>query len=224
MPSRSQPGTAEPDDLQELVEFMDSESGAHGSATLTDLTGMERTIELGRITAVKGFSNVLGTLAAKGYIINYEADATVSRVIGKTPDLTSFSGSIMTCWSSNEIRGSRALVAAALMDDGTNASCGMATNVLNPDFVTEADPYIIVNAMPYLYVNWYWYFGRVIYWPYWWHDSHSHQGWFWSPYWYWRIYIKYYWYDVYYPWYWWWWHWFYWRHWYWWSNWFPYIW
>jgi hypothetical protein len=108
---------------------------------------------------------------------------------------------------------------------------GFVTNLLPPEQIPEVDPYIIYNAEPYFFIDYYWWawhpIGRIIRWPYWWHNSHNHPNWFWGPYWWWRTYTKAYYYPYtvipyWRPWWGWWWHWVYWRHWYWWSSYFPY--
>jgi hypothetical protein len=96
---------------------------------------------------------------------------------------------------------------------------------LDPHLAEVPDPPIIVNGMPYFYITtlrWVgpWPGGRIVYWNYWWFDSHHHPNWYYSH-WYW--YFKYYcWYDWDQPYWWWWAHgWYYWRYWYYWSTWFP---
>ncbi|MDH5483468.1 MAG: hypothetical protein OEY22_11430, partial [Candidatus Bathyarchaeota archaeon] len=127
--------------------------------------------------------------------------------------------------------GCRACMLSAQMEDGTDIAMGFVTNLLPPEQAPIEDPYIIVNAMPYMYVRFYWWawypIGKIVSWPYWWYDSHSHPNWFWGLYWWWRVYTQnyYYPYDVvpnWRPWWGWWWHWVYWGHWYWWSTNFPY--
>ena len=179
----------------------------------------------------EGYTEVLSHIEAKGYQFDDPATGTASEVtiLVEEQEIT---GTVSSWWSSNTLEdGTRACMLSAEMDDGTSMAMAFVTNLLPPEQTPEVDPYIIVNAMPYMYVRFYWWawgpIGRVIVWPCWWYDSHHHPNWFWGPFWWWRIYIRgyYYPYDVvpyWRPWWGWWWHWIYWRHWYWWSTYFPY--
>jgi hypothetical protein len=191
-----------------------------------------------------GYIEIMAELEAKGYMFNYTVNpetATAMAVEGSI-DGETFSGTVTSLWSHNTLEdGTRACMLSAEMDDGTSMAMGFATNLLPPEQVPEVDPYIIVNAQPYIYIRFYWYawpdpiypLGRIVTFPYWWYDSHSHPNWFWGPYWWWRVYTKGYYNGIPYPpvdinwaywrpWWGWWWHWVYWRHWYWWSSYFPY--
>lgn len=216
------PGAGEPQSLKDIIEYPDP-------VMLTDLEGAEKDPELGRIMSdVEGFSNISDFLQGKGYHFK-NASAKVSRVSGSLAGSV-FGGSFLSWWSDMGPDGTRALIIAALMDDGTNIVMGAITNLLPPELVPGVDPYIIVNAMPYLYISWYWWVwapvARIHAWYYWWYDSHSHPNWFWGVYWWWRTDVDFYWlavgYGTWLPWWWFFWHWVYWRHWYWWSTYFPY--
>lgn len=217
---------SEPTSLQDIVEFP-------GTATHMDLEEPERTIELNRImTTVEGFFDIMFALQAKGHLIDEAViydQAIISRVHGEVPgdpSPTTFSGVMMSCWSEGEgPKGTKALIAAALIDDGENIVFGADTNVLSPEHIPGVDPYIIVNAMPYFYIEWYWWcrpYFRIVHWKYWWHDSHNHRYWFWGPYWWWRVYLSDY-VVPWVPWYWYWWSWIYHRHWYFWSCRYPWL-
>ena len=191
-----------------------------------------------------GYMEIMAELEAKGYMFDYAINpetATAMAVEGSHEGET-FSGTVTSLWSHNTLDdGTRACMLSAEMDDGTSMAMAFATNLLPPEQIPEVDPYIIVNAQPYIFVRFYWYawssgtypLGRIITWPYWWYDSHSHPNWFWGPYWWWRCYTKGYYLGMPYPpfdynwaywrpWWGWWWHWVYCRHWYWWSSYFPY--
>jgi hypothetical protein len=209
------PGPGEPQSLQDIVEYPDPMG-------LIDLEGAERDAELGPImVGVEGFSDISDVLQGKGYVFD-NASAKISFVLGVVP------GRFLSWWSDMGPNGTRALIIAALMDDGTDMVVGAITNLLPPELVPEVDPYIIVNAMPYLFIRWYWWVwapvARIHTWHYWWYDSHSHPNWFWGVYWWWRTDVEYYWLRgaPYVAWWWMYWHWTYWRHWYWWSTYFPY--
>lgn len=120
--------------------------------------------------------------------------------------------------------------ASPMPSQGNGIAVYTRGNVVPSARQPEVDPFIIVNAEPYWFISWHWwawaipgYPGHLVWWDYWWYDSHNHPNWYWGVYWWWRSYIKYY-YGAYwvlwFPWYW---HWTYWRHWNWWSTWFPYI-
>jgi len=191
-----------------------------------------------------GYLEVMAELEDKGFTfdpISYPETATATAVEGSIEGET-FSGTVTSLWANDTLEdGTRACMLSAEMDDGTSMAMAFVTNLLPPEQVPEVDPYIIVNAQPYIFVDFYWYawpdptypLGRIVRWPYWWYDSHSHPNWFWGPYWWWRSYTKGYFLGIPYPptdinwaywkpWWGWWWHWTYWRHWYWWSSYFPY--
>ncbi len=125
----------------------------------------------------------------------------------------------------NDLMG--AVTAMACVDAGCDEGFYQAhfTN-LDPLLATVPDPPIDYNGMPYFFITTLrWVGGRIVYWRYWWFDSHHHPNWYYAHYfWYWR-YWNWYWYaSGLYPWpYWYWWAhgWYYWRYWYFWSTWFP---
>jgi len=199
---------------------------------------------LARFTQVQGFPEIKLELETKGYEFTNYATGEASEVTVSAENET-IHGIVLSWWSNNTLfDGTRAFIAATLMDDNSSMVFGVSTNLLPPEQVPEVDPHIIVNAMPYMYVRFYWWawypIGRIISWYYWWYDSHSHPNWFWGPWWWWRIWIRgwtpFRWVWVNFkwvlvwpfpwafwrPWWGWWWHWLYWRHWYWWSTYFPY--
>lgn len=210
----------EPKNLQELVEL------PNWNVQIRDLNDTEKQTPFNMIlTDVEGFSNVKGQLEGKGYQFD-NASANVIAVI-LAYDGTPYQGFALSWWSSNvDSNGVRAFITAVEMNDGSDIVTGVQTNLLPPDQVPGIDPYIIVNAMPYMYVQpWWWVWGpwsRLVFWKYWWYDSHSHPNWYWGVYWWWRSYMRYY-QVVWRAWFWWYWSWVYWRHWYWWSTYFPYV-
>jgi hypothetical protein len=179
----------------------------------------------------EGYIEVKAELTAKGFYFD-AADGTASEVTLYSEG-TEVHGTATSWWSNNTLEdGTRACMLSLEMDDGTGMAMGFVTNLMPPEQIPEVDPYIIYNAEPYFFIDFYWYawtpIGRVVRWPYWWHDSHNHPNWYWGVYWWWRTYTRSYYYpytDIPYwrPWWGWWWHWVYWRHWYWWSTYFPYI-
>jgi len=181
----------------------------------------------------EGYLDVMAALTDKGYTFDPLVGGTASEVhmfIGEEE----YIGNVTSWWSVDTLEdGTRACMLSFETEDESDPgmAMGFVTNLLPPEQVPEVDPYIIVNAQPYIFIDFYWWawtpIGRVVRWPYWWYDSHSHPNWFWGPYWWWRTYTK----SYYYPYidipYWrptwgWWWHWTYWHHWYWWSTYFPY--
>jgi hypothetical protein len=113
-----------------------------------------------------------------------------------------------------------AYLVAMVADDGYTFFQAHHTN-LDPHLAEVPDPPITYNGMPYFYittlqiVN-----GRVVFWHYWWFDSHHHPNWYYSAFFhYWGYYAHA---GVDWPW----WHhwaygWYYWRFWYFWSTYFP---
>ncbi len=107
---------------------------------------------------------------------------------------------------------------------------GVDGNLASTRQTPNVDPAIIVNAEPYWFLRWRWCTWTVapyttchlVWWDYWWYDSHNHPNWFWGVYWWWRVYVKAYFGAFWHPVFWYWWHWVYWKHWYWWSTYFPY--
>ncbi len=186
---------------------------------------------------LEGYFEIKTELEAKGYTFDIDSGGSKYWVesffdVYFDPGSDPFEGMVASWWSANTLEdGTRACLLSAEMADGTGMAMGFVTNLLPPDQIPEIDPYIIYNAEPYFFIDFYWWawtpIGKVVHFYYWWHDSHNHPNWFWGPYWWWRSYVKSYYYpytDVPYwrPWWGWWWHWLYGRHWYWWSSYFPY--
>jgi len=179
----------------------------------------------------EGYAEVKGALEAKGFSFD-PSTGTATEVTMFIED-EEITGVATSWWSDNTLEdGTRACMLSYETDDpgDPGMAMGFVTNLLGPEQIPEVDPYIIVNAQPYLFVDFYWWswypIGRVVTWPYWWYDSHSHKNWFWGPYWWWRCYTKSYYYPYtgipyWRPWWGWWWHWTYWRHWHWWCTQFP---
>ena len=115
-----------------------------------------------------------------------------------------------------------AYLVAMVADDESTFFQAHHTN-LDPQLAEVPDPPVFYNNIPYFYVTTLRVVdGRILFWRYWWFDSHHHPNWYFACY-------QYYW-DYYYgtgadwPW----WHqwvygWFYWRFWYFWSTWFPWV-
>lgn len=236
MQGRSQ-ADMEPTCLDDLVKYP-------GMATIThELNETEIAYEVGMLNKfgevrglpVDGAFDVRQKMVEKGYIesffdVFFDVFADVYIV---SPDgLYKMVGSFFKGWSRTmHTDGTKALFAGAVLMDvgppGEFHSIIMATvtNVLPQDQMPGGDPYIIWNAEPYFFVQpWWWVWApwrRLVYWKYWWYDSHKGPNWFWGYYYWWRIYIRYY-FGYWRWWWWWWWHWYYWRCWYWWSISWPY--
>jgi hypothetical protein len=187
--------------------------------------------------SAEGYAEVKAELEAKGFVFDsaiggglYQVDSFFD--VYFEPGSEPFNGTVASWWSSNMLEdGTRACLLSAEMSDGSSMAMGFVTNLLPPDQIPEVDPFIIYNAEPYFFIDFYWWawtpVGKVVHFYYWWHDSHNHPNWFWGPYWWWRCFVKAYYYPYtvvpfWRPWWGWWWHWVYWRHWYWWSSYFPY--
>jgi hypothetical protein len=185
----------------------------------------------------EGYFEIKTELEAKGYVFDESYGGSTFWVesffdVDFGPGSDPFDGIITSWWSANTLEdGTRACMLSAEMEDGTGMAMGFVTNLLPTDQIAEIDPYIIYNAEPYFFIDFYWWawtpIGRIVHFYYWWHDSHNHPNWFWGPYWWWRTYVKSYYYPYtavpyWRPWWGWWWHWLYMRHWYWWSSYFPY--
>jgi hypothetical protein len=179
---------------------------------------------------VDGASAVRQKLIDKGYITSFadiSFDVFVDIHITSPDGLDSQTVTAFKGWSrTSGPNGTKALVAGAVMwSENKSIIMATVTNVLPPEQMPGVDPFIIWNAEPVFIVDMYsWVpspWSRLIYWTYWWYDSHKAPNWFWGVYWNWRTYLRYY--SVTWTWwYWWWWHWYYWRCWYWWSTYWPY--
>jgi hypothetical protein len=185
--------------------------------------------------SLEGYHEMKSQLLSKGYDFPAESffDVCMSSVHLTTPEGDMFVGATFYWWSEEGPNGTKALLAgAAMMNvldpiDQSSIIFGTPTNVLPPEEMPGVDPYIIWNAEPYFYFQFYWYhpyiyyppYYKIVYWNYWWYDSHKSPNWFWGSYWWWRTYIYAHPIDLpYRPWYWWWWHWYYWRPCYYWST------
>ena len=113
-----------------------------------------------------------------------------------------------------------AYLVAMVADDGTAFFQAHHTN-LDPRLAEGLDAPILVNGMPYFYISTLQVIhGRIVYWHYWWFDSHHHPNWYYAYY---RTYWTHF-YQIGIPWPGW--HqwaygWTYWRFWYYWSTYFP---
>jgi len=200
--------------IPSLGELLNYPHEAH----ITPLQGAERTAALGRLMERPETKALIAEMATKGFTFD-PTKADVMRIVVQPAD-----GALLTIEAvamstiANELSGA---LTAMLASDGTGFYQAHHTN-LDPHLADVPDPPIIVNGMPYFYITTLrWVDARIIYWRYWWYDSHHHPNWYYSHYlWYWRYY---YWYGVPWPWwYWWTYGWYYWRYWYFWSTWFPY--
>jgi len=201
----------------------------------TEIISLELTGTVGGMP-VQGASEIKQQLSQKGYIQSF-FDVffdVFTQVEVTSPDgLSTVFGYAFKGWSRTMLPdGTKALIVGITVQDLMTSEqdsmmFGVPTNVLPPEQMPGLDPYIIWNAEPYFFIQHYWWnwydvvYPRIVYWKYWWYDSHKSPNWFWGPYWWWRTYVVSY--FGYYRWYWWWWwSWYYWRGWYWWSTEWPY--
>ncbi len=188
-------------------------------------TGPERTAIIDSLMARPETAALLSEMEAKGFLFDPLADAEVMHITIETESGIPTELEAMTVTTiANELSG--ALTAMQTADGSEGFFQAHHTN-LDPSLAEVPDPPIIYNGMPYFYITtlrWIgpWPGGRILYWHYWWFDSHHHPNWYYSHYyWYWRYYGWSAW-----PWpYWYWWvhGWYYWRYWYFWSTWFPWL-
>jgi hypothetical protein len=167
-------------------------------------------------------NDLLAAMADKGFDFDPES-AEVMRVDTETvfPDGTVQPVGI-TAMTMTSMQNELSAALTAMVDDDQMGFFQAHHTNLDPQLSEAPDPPIIVNGMPYFYITTLrWIDGRIIYWRYWWYDSHHHPNWYYAHYyWYWHYY---WWYRVDWPyWYWWGYGWYYWRYWYFWSTWFPY--
>jgi hypothetical protein len=158
---------------------------------------------------LEGLQEVRAELESKGFVFD-AATSNVSKVDGGL-NRTSFSGTVLSWWSSNmDTAGRMAFIVAAMMDDGHGLVFGAVTNLIPPEILLAANHYVIVNAMPYTSAEWFYYDtvnNRIAKWSHWWYDSQDQPDWFWNIYWKWRNYInEYHGWNTYLPWWWWFWH------------------
>ncbi len=240
MQSQSQ-GTDEPASMHELLNYP-------GAVETRDLTQEEIDIEIvsmqlsGEVRGIpiEGIHDVRQRLHDKGYMptgtggdfaVDSFFDVFVDIQVWSPDGLEALQGAAFKGWTNTMLPdGTKAMIVGCVLQDPITLQnysmiLGVPTNVLPPEQMPGVDPYIIWNAEPFWYVQHYWWFwgvpSRLVYWQYWWYDSHKSPNWFWGTYWWWRTYIIDY-TGYYHWWYWWWWHWYYWRGWYFWSTHWPY--
>jgi hypothetical protein len=244
MMTQSQPGD-EPTNLAELMNYPgfagESRDWTPGEIE-TEIVQMDLTGTVKGIP-VPGLLEIRDELASKGYMssglyhIDSFFDVFVDVQVWSPDGLNSLHGVAFKGWTIEmQPDGTKVMITGCALQDNTtipptNYSMIMAvpTNVLPPEQMPGIDPYIIWNAEPYFYIQHMWWVydpvwypvGKLVYWKYWWYDSHKAPNWFWGPYWWWRTYISDY-VGPYHWWYWWWWRWYYWRGWYFWSVHWPY--
>ena len=117
-----------------------------------------------------------------------------------------------------------AYLVAMVAEDGTSLFQAHHTN-LDPYLAEVPDPPIVYNDMPYFYITVLQIVqGRILYWNYWWFDSHHHPNWYYASYqyfWTYRYHVDPLWPGLWPGWYHWAYGWYYWRFWYYWSTYFP---
>lgn len=163
---------------------------------------------------------ILNEMAAKEFYFDPIADAEVMVItIHSEVDPPVVVQAMTVPTIANELS---AAFTAMVGDDGMSFFQAHHTN-LDPHLAEVPDPPIIYNGMEYFYITTLrWIGGRIVYWNYWWFNSHHHPNWYYSHYyWYWKYYVWYAWDWPY--WYWWVNGWYYWHYWYYWSTWFPWV-
>jgi len=173
-------------------------------------------------------TELIAAMAAKGFVFDaaYVADhATVMHVVIPTTDPAPVEVNGFTVSMLDPVRGlSAALTAMQPIDLASPGFYQAHHTNLDPNLAEVPDPPIVFNGMPYFYITTLRWIGGpvpILYWHYWWFDSHNHPNWYYSHYfWYWRYYG---WYLVDWPYWYWWVHgWYYWQYWYFWSTYFLY--
>lgn len=185
--------------------FLPDISRAEAMRATVDVPGDTRTVDMVVVPMVAGAERLFLPLTLK----NYSGSTSSPAPAGPSGDASALPP-----------EGVVAYLVAMEADDGTSFYQAHHTN-LDPSLAEVPDPAIIVNNMPYFYITTLQVVdGRIVYWRYWWYDSHRHPNWYYSCY---QHYWDYYyhggypwpaWYDWTYGWY-------YWRFWYFWSTWFP---
>jgi hypothetical protein len=191
--------------LAEGGQIVDREAAAAMRVTLDDGAGTTRIIDMvvvpvvtGKVTMlpliVKQFSGAVAHLAPREW---HET----------TPE-------------QGPSTAARTYLVGMVADDGTGFFQVHKTN-LDPALAAVPGTPLVVNNMPYFYITTlHVVAGRIVYWHYWWYDSHHHPNWYYAYYLHYWDYYFYHGYD------WTWWYhwaygWYYWRFWYYWSSWFP---
>ena len=154
--------------------------------------------------------SVSTALEDEGYDFNQD-DAEVTRVNFDDPEQPEIV--IVSIPSDPGPEDSQATTIIAIPETGDPISMGYITNIA----VIDDDGSVVVHPSFFIHAV-YWIDGQLIWWHYWWYDSHNHPNWYYS-WWYWHW--EYYWGHDYawYPWYTWFYSWFYWHYWWYWSTW-----
>jgi hypothetical protein len=191
----------------EIIEL----GGSGRDEVILDLMARPETLALMAEMETKGF--VFDPADADAMAMLVETDTGPSNLIGMT----------MTTVH-DELMGAITAMGCSQMSCRDGFFQAHITN-LDPLLAEVPDPPIAFNGMPYFFITTLrWVgptdIGRVVYWRYWWFDSHHHPNWYYSCFrHYWDYYALV---DHVWPW----WHhwaygWYYWRFWYFWSTWFP---
>ena len=192
--------------VDELIDFWS------GTVHLEDLSGADRAAAIEEALDDEGMEAVSEALEQEGYDLDQEqAEAIgVSFDDPEQPELT-----IVSIPSEPGPEGNKATAIVAIPESGNPLPVGYITNiaVIGGQGSPVVHPAFFIRAVC-------WVDGRLIWWHYWWYDSHNHPNWYYS-WWYWHW--GYYWEHDYlwYPWYTWFYSWFYWHYWWYWSTWWP---
>jgi hypothetical protein len=202
--------------LSELLNFPHE-------AQIEELTGVDRTTVIGNLMARPETQALIAEMVPKGFNFTpqyVDDNAVAMHITVFDPSGVAIPIDAMTVpMIANELSG--ALTAMQPVDPAIPGFYQAHHTNLDPNLAEVPDPPIVVNGMPYFYITTLrWIGGQIIYWHYWWYDSHHHPNWYYAHYfWYWQYYG---WYMVDWPYWYWWVHgWYYWRYWYYWSTYFP---
>ena len=189
------------DSLWELNDYWE------GQVHLEDLVGSQRDYYIEQATGlIYGIPEVADTIETE--II--QLDLVSADVFGaQTPG-----GDIVVVSIPGYAGDDRAAITVAMPQDGGEPLImGFISNIFMLDYTGR-----VVVYPAFLIRGWWWIDGHIVWWNYWWYDSHNHPNWYYSWwYWYYRYfeYYGHYWYG----WYTWYYSWFYWDYWWYWSTW-----
>lgn len=209
-PAKPLPIPDEPGPFEPVASLSDLLNADRDQVQLHDLDDPEREKAVRTAVATKDFVLLREQLARE----KFELDMGSAKVVEARFSRMALSIVIVSVPGRGPADDVQANVTVATASDGTSLVVGHITN-LGTAFEVRQTGY------PVFYVRWWIPLqGRLVYWRYWWYDSHNHPNWFYSCYyWYWRYWWYYrgpwpYWYT-------WFWGWYYGSHWYYWSTWFP---
>jgi hypothetical protein len=211
--------------IEDLSHLLNYPYEAH----IMELTGQDRTDVITDLFGRPETQALIVEMAPKGFVFDlpYLLDNAVAMHIsipveaGPPVEVDAMTVSMIA----NELTGALTAMQPVAPDPAAPGFYQAHHTNLDPNLADVPDPAIVVNGMPYFYITTLRWIGptiggRIMYWHYWWYDSHNHPNWYYAHYyWYWQYYG---WYMVDWPYWYWWVHgWYYWQYWYYWSTYFP---